>query len=244
MHPSEFEKIFQFEGKHWWFAERRRLLRFLLERFVPDRNATVLDVGCGTGHHLLYLARLGYARARGIDLAPQAIAFCHRLGLTNVQTADATRLPFPDAAVDAVLACDVVEHLADDRRALRELARVLKPGGVAIITVPAFHFLWSRHDEVLQHYRRYRMADVVQLVTGQPFTVAYWSYLFCAIFPAVVVYRWFARLLRLERTSDLEATAEPFNTLLTWVGSAEVATLRAIPRLPFGTSLAVVLRRS
>lgn len=242
MHPSEFQKIFEFEAEHWWFAERRQVLRYLLERFVPQKSAAIVDVGCGTGHHLLFLRRLGYANAVGIDVSPLAIAFCARQGLANVSQADAAHLPYGERQLDALLVFDVLEHLADDAAAMREFGRVLKPGGVAIFTVPAFRFLWSRHDVVLQHYRRYRIADFQPLAAAGGFTVSAWSYFFCAIFPAVVVYRAIAKLLHLDRTSDLEATVEPINTLLKLIGSVEVAAIRHLHRLPFGTSLAVVLR--
>ena len=243
MHPSEFQKIFEFEAEHWWFEERRQVLRYLLERFVPKKSAAILDVGCGTGHHLLFLRRLGYGQAVGVDIAPLAIAFCARQGLANVRQADAAHLPYGDGQLEVLLVFDVLEHLADDAAAMREFGRVLKPGGVAMVTVPAFPFLWSRHDVVLEHYRRYRIADVRRLAAGCGFTVAAWSYFFCAIFPAVVLYRAIARLLKIDRTSDLEATVEPLNTLLKLIGSAEVAAMRSWHRLPFGTSLAVVLRK-
>lgn len=243
MHESEYHKIFQFESNHWWFAERRRLLRFLLQRFLPDHGAKILDVGCGTGHHLLYVQRLGYQAAQGIERSPLAYAFCKQLGLQHVVQGDAAATPYGDGQFDAVLVLDVLEHLPDDNAGMREIWRILKPGGLVILTVPAFHFLWSRHDKILEHYRRYRLRDVETLAKRQHFSVEHSSYFFCAIFPLVVTYRYVAKLLRLDRTSDLEATAEPFNSLLKVLGRLEIGLVHHVHRLPFGTSLAVVLKK-
>lgn len=244
MHESEYQKMYQFEAGHWWFAGRRKMLKHLLQRFLPDRDARVLDVGCGTGHHLLFLRRLGYQHVTGQDLSDVAIAFCRQLGLTDIVQSDAAHMPFSDGQFDALLVADVLEHLPDDAAALREFWRVLKPGGVVLLTVPAFSFLWSHHDEVLHHYRRYRSRDFVRLAAARRFTLVDWSYFFCFIFPAVVGYRLLAKVFRFDRTSDLEATSEPFNTLLKLVSSLETRLFKYVHRLPFGTSLAVVLRKN
>lgn len=244
MDASEYEKMYRFEANHWWFESRRKILKHLLRRFMPDRQSRILDVGCGTGHHLLYLRRLGYPNVQGQDLSPLAIAFCQQLGVNDVVQCDATRMPFAAGQFDALLVMDVLEHLPNERTALQEFWRVLKPGGIILLTVPAFSFLWSHHDEVLHHYRRYRHRDVARLAAANGFQIADWTYFFCAIFPAVVAYRMAAKLLRFDQTSDLEATAEPFNTLLKLVSSVEIRLFRYVHRLPFGTSLAVVLQKS
>jgi len=80
MHDSEYQKIFELEGNHWWFEGRRKLLRLLLDRHLPERTARVLDVGCGTGHHLLFLKKLGYQDPAGMDFSPIAIDFCRKQG--------------------------------------------------------------------------------------------------------------------------------------------------------------------
>ncbi len=220
------------------------MLQYLLQRFLPDRGANILDVGCGTGHHLLFVRRLGYQHVQGQDLSAVAIAFCRQLGLRDIVQSDASEMPFAAGQFDALLVADVLEHLPDEAAALQEFWRVLKPGGVVLFTVPAFSFLWSHHDEVLHHYRRYRAADFVRLASAHHFGLADWSYFFCAILPAVVAYRYGAKMFHFDRTSDLEATAEPFNTILKLVSSMETRLFKYVHRLPFGTSLAVVLRKS
>ena len=143
-----------------------------------------------------------------------------------------------------MLVLDVLEHLPDDNAGMREFWRILKPGGLVMLTVPAFHFLWSRHDKILEHFRRYRLCDVEILAKRHRFSMEHSSYFFCAIFPLVVAYRYIAKLLRLDKTSDLEATAEPFNSLLKLIGRMEIGIVHHVHRLPFGTSLAVVLKKT
>ncbi|MDD5110186.1 MAG: class I SAM-dependent methyltransferase [Patescibacteria group bacterium] len=243
MHESELHKMFAFERHHWWFEGRRKVLRGLLARYLPDRGVEILDAGCGTGHHLIFLDRLGYRRAQGVDLSPLAIRFCARLGLRNAETGDVTRLRFSAEKFDAVILLDVLEHLADDTAGLRECWRVLKPGGIAILTVPAFTYLWSHHDEVLGHHRRYRRADLRRLAAATGFTLVRQTYIYCIIFPLVAAYRFVSKAFRFDRTSDLEATAEPFNSILKLFATIEVGLIRRRVDLPFGTSLAVVLHK-
>src|SRR5688500_17949105 len=127
------------EDTHWWFAGRRRLIACALDRalgLLPPAAGPrrLLDVGCGTGANLELLAR--YGEASGVDVSAEALAFCRARGLTRVHLGAAERLPVPDASVDVVTALDVVEHLDDDRAGLREMRRVLRPGGCALIFVP------------------------------------------------------------------------------------------------------------
>jgi SAM-dependent methyltransferase len=243
MHHSEYEKIYELESDHWWFEGRRRLLRHFLRRFAPAPTTRILDIGCGTGHTLVYLKKLGYEEAAGVDMSALAIDFCTQLGLSNVKQGDALALDYPDGAFDTLLAFDVIEHLRDDRLALCEFHRVLRPGGVAIVTVPAFRALWSQHDVVLQHYRRYRAGDLKPLARSSGLKVDAWSYFYCTVFPLVALMRFSSRLLRSRRTSDLEVVPRPVNAILKAISGIEVKALGVLPRLPFGTSLAAVLRK-
>ena len=113
----------------------------------------MLDAGCGTGRNLIEFGGLG--EAEGVDFSADAVEFCRRRGIERVQQAVLEQLPFDDGRFDVVIATDVIEHLDDDRRALAELRRVTAPGGRLVVTVPAYTWLWSRHDESMHHRRRY-----------------------------------------------------------------------------------------
>ena len=146
------------EETHWWFVGRRQLFRRLLMRFADDRGARVLDVGTSTGTNLRLLADMGYRDVTGLDPSAEAIRFCAEKGLPPVREGSITEMPFEEASFDLVMATDVVEHVDDDLLAVTEVARVLRPGGTALFTVPAFQSLWGLQDEVSHHKRRYRRA--------------------------------------------------------------------------------------
>ena len=148
------------EDSHWWYAGMREISAALLGKGLRE-GATVLDAGCGTGANLLWLRARG-AHAVGIDLAPQAIAACIARGLTCVTRGSADALPFADATFEVVTCLDVLYHLGvrDDVGALREIRRVLRPGGVALIRVPAIPALYGAHDRSVHGRQRYRRAEL------------------------------------------------------------------------------------
>jgi ubiquinone/menaquinone biosynthesis C-methylase UbiE len=202
-------------------------------------GARVLDAGCGSGRTLDELAR--YGSTHGAELNPLGLAVARRRG-HDVEHAPVERLPFPDASFDLVTCLDVIEHTDDDVAALRELRRVTRPGGQLVVSVPAHPRLWSRHDEVNGHRRRYtrrtlRAAAVaagwhVQRMTG--FNVAYLA-------PAALV-----RITRRETSegtgSELELTPSSLDAVLELPLRAEAALVRRGLDLPTGLSLVAVLR--
>src|SRR5437667_10249215 len=144
------------EESHWWFVGRRRIIRSFLERVCRDLKSirveqdkdptlNILDVGCGTGANLEMLAEFG--DAEGVDVSSEALDFCRARGLAKVKQGAAESLPFEDASFDLVTGLDVVEHLDDDMAGLREMRRVLRPHGRALLFVPAFMFLWGVQDD-------------------------------------------------------------------------------------------------
>lgn len=134
------------EATHWWFVGRRRLFGAELAKSGIKPTDRVLDIGTGTGANLRLLRSLGLAAVRGLDSSDEAIGYCVSKGLGAVQKGDICALPFADESFDFVLATDVIEHVDDDPAAAREIARVLAPGGIALISVPAFPSLWGLQD--------------------------------------------------------------------------------------------------
>src|SRR6185436_1790311 len=136
------------EESHWWFVGRRQIIRSFLERLVRARLAgsgaasagapaelNILDVGCGTGANLDMLSEFG--KAEGVDVSAEALSFCRARGLEQVKLGAAEALPYADGSFDLVTGLDVVEHLDDDVAGLKEMRRVLRPGGEALLFVPA-----------------------------------------------------------------------------------------------------------
>jgi SAM-dependent methyltransferase len=156
----------QLERHHWWFQGRRRILDRMLAGLQPPLppGARALDVGCGTGANGPVLAARA-AFAVGIDASPVPLGLGERTHAARLR-GDANALPFPDGSFDLVVALDVLEHLDDDAGGARELYRVLRPGGVALIFVPALRLLWGLQDDVSHHRRRYGRAQLRALVAA------------------------------------------------------------------------------
>ena len=179
MRPGEYEVMFRVEGRHWWYRALHRLIFDTLEKELPDwREKTILDAGCGTGAILKKLGNPG--KNVGVDLAPEAISFCQKRGLPNVQQANICAMPFADASFDAAICSSVLYHqwVEDVTGAVRELQRVLRPGGLLLLNVPAFEFLHSAHDEAVMTARRFRKNEIRSLLLENGFTIrrlTYWT---------------------------------------------------------------------
>src|SRR6185503_18298582 len=156
------------EESHWWFVGRRQIIRSFLERLFRDVKASehstvnILDVGCGTGANLEMLSEFGVAE--GVDVSTEALSFCQARGLQNVKLGAAEALPYEDDSFDLVTGLDVVEHLDDDLAGLKEMRRVLRRDGRALLFVPAFMFLWGVQDDISNHRRRYTLKDLRRVV--------------------------------------------------------------------------------
>ena len=144
MQQHTYSIMYQIEETHWWFVGRRRIIESFLEHVCRDLKIDrprILDIGCGTGANLEMLSRFG--EAEGVDVSLEALSFCRARGLQNVREGAAEHLPHEDESFDLITGLDVVEHLDDDLAGLREMRRVLRPGGRALLFVPAFMFLWG-----------------------------------------------------------------------------------------------------
>jgi SAM-dependent methyltransferase len=248
MHKEEYAQMYRLEDTHWWFVARRNLVLMALERLLRrarGRNGgapvRLLDVGCGTGGTLERLRPLG--RVVGLDLEPLALAFCRERGHSDLICGSATALPFADGAFDVVLALDVLEHIPDHEAAAREIARVLAPGGYALVTVPAYRSLWSRHDLALMHQRRYRAHEVRRLLGGAGLRPHRLTYTVSAFLPVVWAVRTAQRLRpQAPVRADAVPTAPLLNRLLrAWMDLESRIALHA--RLPFGVTVFAVARK-
>lgn len=245
MNREEYAQMYQLEDTHWWFVARRNLVLLALKRLLRQTTARVgsrpvrlLDMGCGTGGMLERLGPLG--QVVGLDLELLALRFCRARGRNGLVCGSATALPFASGAFDVVLALDVLEHIPDHVAAAREMARVLAPGGFALITVPAYRSLWSRHDEALMHQRRYRAGEVRHLLTGAGLQPSRLTYTVSAFLPIVWAIRAVHRL-HPDRPAraDVVPTAPWLNRVLrAWLDVESRLALRA--RLPFGVTVFAV----
>jgi SAM-dependent methyltransferase len=241
MREDFYAEYFGVEDRHWWFIGRRRIILALLGERLPavsaDKTRRILDLGCGTGTMLAHLRQFG--EVEGFDADERAIDFCRERGEDRVRLLESTELPAPDASFDVVTALDVLEHIADDNRALREIARVLRPGGLLLATVPAHRWMWGAQDEISHHFRRYSAAEMRGRVQGAGLDLERLTYFNALLFPPIAAVRLARRAmpLRGEPRSDFEMTREgPVNRLLATLFSSEARWLRGRD-LPFGVSL-------
>lgn len=238
MQHELYNFFYHHEQSHWWFKSARKIQLDFVERyFKKDKNLQILDIGCGTGATLAELSKLG--RTIGIDTAKEAISYCKKRGLKNVRLGNALNLPFKSRRFDLVTMFDVLEHINDDYRVLREIKRVLKPKGIAIFTVPAFMFLWDDHDLLNQHFRRYTKGELLKKLNELSFKVIFISYINFLLFPVVVIVKLINKIFNKRGLLNAHNTQEPFNTILYQIFSLEYFLLRRI-KFPFGVSLIYV----
>jgi SAM-dependent methyltransferase len=241
-------RFFHLGEEYFWLAAQNRLverwLRPDLERLASAsgrRRLRILDLGCGPGNTLSRLMPVG--QVYGLDYSLDALAFARSKGVRCVFSGESTALPVASASLDCVVALDVLEHVEDDRAALAEVARVLRPGGVFVFTVPAFMALWRYHDEAYGHFRRYRRADFLVRVRGAGLEVASCRFFKCAFFPPLLLLAALERRGWIPRRDNFFAVPGWLNRLFTaqivWEDRAGLGGL-----LPFGVSLLCAGRRA
>jgi SAM-dependent methyltransferase len=230
------------EADHWWFVGRRRLFWSIINEFDLSSDANVLDVGTSTGANLQMLRDLGFIRITGLDQSPVAIQFCAGRGFGQVRLGDVCALPFPDSSFDMVLATDIIEHVDDDLRGLRELRRVLKPGRPLLLTVPTFSVLWGLQDEVSHHKRRYRLGQLLKRLDEASFSLQQYFYFNYLLFLPILAFRRLMRVFKIRVGTENEINTEWLNWVLTLLFRFDVATAPWV-RPPFGVSALVVATR-
>jgi SAM-dependent methyltransferase len=242
MNPDTYAFEARIEKDHWWYQGRRRLFLRMAERYAPDHDAAILDIGTSTGGTLRALANQGYRNVSGLELSPEAIALCEQQGFNQVELGDVCAMPFEDSSFDFVIASDVIEHVDVDVQAAREVRRVLKPGQYALFTVPAFQMLWSKQDDIARHKRRYRingLRDCLQRAQFEVIEIYYFNYL---LFLPILGVRYLIKLFRIDVENEQGLNAPVVNKLFSIIFNADVDTARHL-RPPFGVSIFALVRR-
>lgn len=230
------------EESHWWFIGRRRLLASLIRKLRLSLEAPVLDLGTGTGGNLRLLKQLGFTQVVGLDANEMAIQCCREKGFAEVKKGDICDLPFEDHRFQLVLATDILEHVDDDLRALAEIKRVLRPGGEAVMTVPAFQSLWGIQDELGHHKRRYRIRTLQRRVREAGMECRESFYFNYLLFFPIWLARKLVRLSRAPIKNENQMIHPMLNPLLHSIFTADVLTAPRI-KPPFGVSLLIVGRK-
>jgi SAM-dependent methyltransferase len=247
MKQDEYAAMYAVEDEHWWYVGMRRVADAMLERrFNGQRGSLhILDAGCGTGGNSAHLR--AYGTVTGIDYSAEALAFARERPGLRLARASVETLPFADASFDLILSNDVLCHLgvASDVTALQEFARVLRPGGVLFLQLPAYQWLRSHHDEAVHTGHRYTATEVRRLIAGSGLRVRRVTYANCLLLPAAAAWRAMNRFIPggvSSERSDVRPLAAPVNRLMRAALGFEAPFL-ARRNLPFGLSVIAVAQR-
>ena len=247
MRDDFYAEYYEVEGRHWWFRGRAEIVTSTIaaigQRSAAGEPLRILDFGTGTGTMLSLLR--SYGDVQGVDANEQAVAFCHARGEKEVRWLDSAELPFADGTFDLLTTLDVLEHIEDDRAALREVRRVLKPGGRMVATVPANPWMWGAQDEVSHHFRRYTADGLRMAVADAGLDLERITHFNTLLFPPIATIR-LLRRMRPPRGDVRSDFAMPggeggLNRLLARIFGLEAKWLRRAG-LPFGVSLLAVAR--
>ncbi|HWI17192.1 MAG TPA: class I SAM-dependent methyltransferase [Vicinamibacterales bacterium] len=246
---SGFDVTAAVEARSFWCRTRNRVLGQVFKRFTDrTRPLDVLEVGCGIGGVIGSLRQLPNLRLTGSEIYIHGLRYAKsRLPDVEFIQLDATNIPFREA-FDVIGAFDVLEHIPDDERAMSEVAKTVRPGGLFIVTVPQYPWMWSRLDDLVHHKRRYTRRELVGKLEKAGFEVRYVTSFVSVLFPAMVAQRLYERV----RGAGTDAAAEfcahvsppaVVNTLFDWLMRIDEAALRLGFTLPFGGSLLAVAQR-
>ncbi len=245
MDTGFYRNYFKIEKEHWLMLIRRKIITDNLTKFIAKRNNTtkILDFGCGSGIFVGELRAQGYD-SYGLDVSKEAINFGQSMGVNNLSVIDSDKINFPNNTFEIVLAMDVLEHLEKPEWAISELYRVLSPGGIAIITVPAYMFLWGVQDDTSHHYRRYIKSTLLnEIKRSSHFKIIRVTYFNTFLFLPIAIFRLLSRFLGLKnRQSDFDINSPLLNNIFFTIFNTERKILKYV-NFPFGISILSILKK-
>ena len=241
MDRQVYDRMRELEDRHWWFSARRDILSDQIGRLGLGVDAQVLEVGCGTGGNLAMLARFGAVTGMEPDTAARGFA-AEKAGVPVEAGMLPDGLPFKPEQFDLVAALDVIEHVDDDAGSVKALAGLLKPGGFMVTTVPAYRWMWSHHDELHHHKRRYGLADYRRLFDAAGLKVRKASYFNTALFGPIALVRLAKLLFRLKGADEDSMPSATVNGLFRGLFAGERLWLRGAG-FPFGVSILLIAER-
>jgi len=246
MEKEYYREYYELERSHWYFKARTNILRVLAKKYNPvEKKLKILNIGVATGGTTRLLEEFG--EVTSVEYDKECCEFLENTAGIKAINASILDLPFGNNTFDLVCAFDVIEHVEDDQLAVREMARVTRDDGVNMLTVPAYMFLWSRHDEINHHFRRYTKPKLLKLFRKTEMRPLFKSYYNFFLFFPITFYRvFFSKLIRSKKGtgSDFEgANSSKFLSKIFYrIFNAEKGILKMF-RLPVGVSIIVVLKK-
>jgi SAM-dependent methyltransferase len=245
-----YKEYYRLEREHWWFKARLEILRNVTNELTSEfeGKSKILNAGAATGATSIMLKKFGDVLSLEHD--KDCAEFLSKVLDEEVLNNSLTDLSLDEKSFDIVCAFDVIEHIDDHEKAVREINRVLKNGGYIFITVPAFNILWSHHDIINHHFRRYRLEELERILIKNGFQIKYSTYFNFFLFPPILILRLFSKLFT-KKTSN-ESTGSDFekfnsliiNKILYKLFLSESALLRLKIKMPFGVSAMIIGKKA
>lgn len=240
MQKIQYDQMYREEKNHWWYSVRRLLIKKLIIKYKGNtKDLSIADIGCGTGLLTQELAEFG--NVVGVDSDINSVNYCKTRGV-DVKMIESSDLPLSSNNFDFALCLDVLEHIEDDNHTLREINRILVPGGYAIIFCPAFSFLWSNNDVVSKHFRRYTLPELTRKAENAGFKVVNKSYFNFILFFPIYAARLIMNFFRIKQVSEFGTINPLINRILFRVFKTELLWLLRY-KLPFGVSCMIILQK-
>ena len=248
MKKSEYQKLYELEKTYWWFVGRRMVIKQIIKNFLGrTKHLNILDYGSGSGGNLPLLEEFGtVVGAENSDLAIELSK--QKLSCEIYKIEDKKPLPFIQSSFDLITLLDVLEHIENDQEFLKNLKSYLKRGGFLLITVPAYKFLWSEHDEALGHFRRYTASELVKKLGSANLVPIHYTYTISFLLPAIIGYRFLKKMFRLvsykNRQPQTSYIALPaiINYVFIFLLKIESILLTYF-KIPFGASILILAKR-
>jgi SAM-dependent methyltransferase len=234
-----YQDMMEAQKKHWWFKARRELIKTALDKYLPSRSLDILEIGSGTGGNLSMLQQYGNVSAMEKD--PFAATWAERLTGIKIKLGSLPdNIPFTEK-YDVICLFDVLEHIADDKTAFLKVIKLLKPGGIIFLTVPAHQWLYGVHDKINHHYRRYSSSALKKIITFDGLSIKKFSHFNFLLFPFMLFSRLIDKIHKPEKSFGYNIPGNLLNTLFYYVFSLEKYIINKI-YLPFGGSVFAVIK--
>jgi SAM-dependent methyltransferase len=240
MPQSEYQKMYEAETSYFWFVAKQKLVSRITAGLALPRDPAILDLGCGTGINLKNLQELGYAV--GLDYFAEAFQYCMKRSADQLVLSPEDVLPFKPGSFDLVITLDSIEHTDNAASMVKEIFRILRPGGRLLITVPAYPSLFGAHDYALGHKLRYTRKSLLSLMSGSGFDVELLGHFFGLVFPAALLLKLFQKRFGSKTETISYSMPSPLNKILLAVCALESWCFPYF-RLPFGTTMVALCKK-
>ncbi len=237
MNENEYRQLETLEKTYWWHVGRKDIIKKQLHKYFEGKNKIkILNIGCGAGNTIGLLEEFG--EVKNIDVSKTAVSIAKQNGYKNVFIYDGKNIPFKKNCFDIIVALDVLEHIENDFKSLKLWKKYLKSGGYLILTVPAYQWLWSEHDEALHHYRRYSASNLHRKLNLAGYGVIKRTYAIILFLPVIVGYRFVRSFFSGKKNINTSYVILPklINSILILILKIESRILIHLS-MPFGTSI-------